>query len=391
MLCPPMDMERLPSRMRSGAARLALVAALALATAAATPAPKRAPLAATPPPAPSAAGLLDRARQARVAEEGGLYSLAADILRGARPLLPADADLDLALALDEARVGRLDEAADLLWTPLMDRALADTATARRHFMPWVREPLWVNGRFDGWNWYVARARFEVAYAQRRWPEAMAAARACVTARPLSGSEWLALALAAGRTGEDAFLALAAERAAALDPSLPEARYLAGIAAWRAGHRAQAAACFRAAMALDSIERRPALALLRVRLPGAAPDTLPAGFLRGARAAMALTSPARPKLEEFQQYDMPARLAQSASVPLDSAWIARMKAFQMVLPVLVDERGRAVACQLPWLTEERVPGAAMAALVGSLPAWRFTPAMKGGVPRRSWVVVPYRIE
>jgi hypothetical protein len=34
---------------------------------------------------------------------------------------------------------------------------------------------------------------------------------------------------------------------------------------------------------------------------------------------------------------------------------------------------------------------MAALVGSLPAWRFTPAMKGGVPRRSWVVVPYRIE
>jgi hypothetical protein len=395
-----MDMDRSTSSIVSAALRIALMAGLALtAIAASSPDPARptAPAAtatgASPgaPAAPSAAGMLDRARQARVAEEGGLYTQAADILRDVRARVAPDADLDLALALDEARTGRLGAAAELLWTPLMDRALADTTTANRHFLPWIREPLWVNGRFDGWSWYVARARFEVAYSLRRWPDALAAARACVLSRPLSGSEWLALSLAAGRAGEDASFELAARRAMALDPTLPEARYLAGLASWRAGQRREAESCFRAAIALDSLERRPAVALMRVRMPGALPDTLPAGFLRGPRATMALTSPARPKLEEFQQYDMPARLARPASVPLDSAWLARMTRFQMVLPVLVDERGRAVANQLPWITEDQAPGAAMAALVGSLPGWVFTPAMKGGVAHRSWVVVPYRIE
>ncbi len=351
-------------------------------------APARRPAA----PALARTAALEQAKQARLSEESGLYQRACELLRSARRGLAPDADLELTLALDEARCGRLDSAAALLWTPRLDRALADTLpVTRRHFMPWIREEQWGNGSFDGWSWYVARARFEVAFAQRRWSEARRAAAACVGARPLAGADWLALALAAGKGGDDATATLAAERAAMLDPSLPEARYVAGIVAWRAGRRAEAQEHFRAAVALDSTERRPALAMMRVLLPGSRPDSLPSSFLRGAREVALLTSSAGPKLEEFVQFDTPARLIAPARVPLDSTWMVRMKRFEMYLPVLVDAQGRAVAHALPWLTEERIPAPAVAALVGSLPEWRFAPAIKSGVPRRSWVVIPYRLE
>ena len=98
----------------------------------------------------------------------------------------------LALALDEARSGQLDSAAARLWSPLLSEAMADTLPPeRRRRYPWEREQLWVNGWYDGWPWYIARARAEVAASLGRWPQALEAARACVAARPLAGKEWLA--------------------------------------------------------------------------------------------------------------------------------------------------------------------------------------------------------
>ncbi len=400
-----MDPHALRPRPAMAWLRLGTFALLALLTCGATtpPSPRhatppatrraaRAPARAAPAAPPRAVPAIERGKEARVAEENGLYARAAAELRTLRAGVAPDADLDLALALDEARCGRLDSAAVLLGSPLMDRALADSLPlTRRRLLPWVREGLWVNGRFDGWHWYVARARFEVAYEQRRWDDARRAAQACVAARPLSGADWLALALATARAGDDVQARDAAERAAGLDPALPEAQYVVGLYDWRAGRRAEAQARFRAAVALDSLERGPALALLHVRMPGGAPDSLPATFLRGAREVTMLTSPERPKFEELVQFDTPAHLAQSARVPLDSAWVVRIHATEMLLPVLVDERGRAVAHTLPWLTEDRIPGAAVAALVGSLPGWRFTPAVRGGIPQRAWVILPYRLD
>ena len=38
-----------------------------------------------------------------------------------------------------------------------------------------------------------------------------------------------------------------------------------------------------------------------------------------------------------------------------------------------------------------PAPAVAAMIGSLPDWQFVPAMRSGVPQRSWVSVPYRLQ
>src|SRR6185369_6108405 len=141
----------------------------------------------------------------------------------------------------------------------------------------------------------------------RWHEARQAAEVAVAARPLAGKEWLLLAVCAGREGDRGAAETAAARAAVLDPTLPEARYLAGLFAWRGGRRAAAQSEFRAAVALDSSYRAPALALVRSRLPGAAPDSLPAEFLTGVREVGMLTSPMGPKLEEFVQMDTPASI------------------------------------------------------------------------------------
>ena len=180
------------------------------------------------------------AREARTLEELGAYGQATDRLRQLRRRVPPDADLELTLALDEARSGDVDSAAARLASPLLEAALNDTVPLeRRHEYPWHPEAEWINGRFDGWYWYIARARAELAAASGRWREAADAARLCVAARSLSGKEWLILAVCAGRAGSLDEAAAAAERAVFLDASLPEAHFLRGLYEWRAGRRGAA--------------------------------------------------------------------------------------------------------------------------------------------------------
>jgi hypothetical protein len=338
------------------------------------------------------------ASEALSLEERGAYGRAAEALRELRRSTAPDADLEIALALDEARSGRLDSAAALLWGPLLTAALADTLpVSRRHDYLGGREHLWINGTFDGWHWYIARARAEVAAARGGWEEALPAARLSVAARPLAGKEWLILAVCAGRfaatldTGAqlaarswvEPEAANAAARAAFLDPSLPEARYLAGLHAWRARSRATAQSEFRAALALDSTYRAPALALVRSRLPASAPDTLPTVLLTGVREIGLLTSSIGPKIEESIQLDQPASLLEEADPGLSDSLRATFTARQMALPVLIDERGRIVLHELPWFDPARLPEIGVSRVVGSLPRWRFEPGMKNGEPRRMW--------
>jgi len=152
----------------------------------------------------------DVARVARQLEDAGAYDSAAVVLRALRARAAPDADLDLALALDLARTGALRSAHLLLYGPALDSALVDSCPpARRRPYRGDRDELWLTGRFDGWRWYVARARAEVDARLGRWADAREAARRAVAERPLAGREWLVAAVCAGRAGDVA----AAEREA----------------------------------------------------------------------------------------------------------------------------------------------------------------------------------
>ncbi|MEQ1833478.1 MAG: hypothetical protein ABL977_10520, partial [Candidatus Eisenbacteria bacterium] len=208
---------------------------VALAAPAAKPAPARKAAAPAKPATPPAAGKrpIDVATQARVFEEQGNYASALAALKSLRAMQGPDADVELAIALDEARTGFADSAWARLHGPLLTAALDDTAgRGRRTEYPFQRESMWVNGSFDGWYWYVARARAELAYARRDWKEALRMANRAAQARPLSGKEALLLALAAGRTGDAQFSEAAASWAGYLEPWLPEAHSLAGLWAWK---------------------------------------------------------------------------------------------------------------------------------------------------------------
>ena len=171
-----------------------------------TPAPEPQALspASAPGPAANAAvakGLVQIAARARHYEEHGEYAAALGVWRRLHPLVRADGDLELASAIDEARSGQLESAATRLSGALLTAAGLDTLpTTRYHPYPAARESLYLNGSFDGWHWYIWRARAEVAATRRRWEEATIAARQCVAARPVSGKEWLLLAICAGRAG-----------------------------------------------------------------------------------------------------------------------------------------------------------------------------------------------
>ena len=384
-------------------ALLALLAAAAYPVAGATPpapsthskpAVRKAGLAkpATRRPAPRALSPADAQRlatSARSLEEMGGYTRATEALRQLRSRVAPDGDLELALAIDEARSGDLDSARVRLWGPLLTAALADTLpVTRRQPYAWQREPRWLNGRFDGWHWYVARARAEVAAALGRWGEAHAAAILAVAARPMAGKEWLVLAISAAHDGTPGEAQLAAEMARRLDPTLPEAQYLAGLLDWRAGRRNEAQAGFRAAVALDSTYRDAAIALVRSRLPGAAPDTLPTALLVGAREAGLLTSPVRPKLEEFVQMDSPALIVKRGPSQVPESLTTQVRRLDLILPVLVDERGRAVLNELPWFSPATLPAPVVSALLAGLPEWRFSPARRNGAAQRVWAAVQY---
>lgn len=333
---------------------------------------------------------LDIARDARVAEEMGGYSIAATRLRELRAKVAPDADLELALALDEARSGASDSALARLSTPLMERALADSLPAtRRHSAPWEREGWWVNGTFDGWHWYVARARAELLARAGRWEEALEAARLAVVARPLAGKEWHLLALCAAHAKRTDLAGPAARHAMRLDPSLPEAFHLAGLLAWGDGARKTAGELFERAMALDSTWRDPALARTKLRLPGA-PPAPPREILTGVRAAGLLTSTERPKLEEFEQMDQSATVVRRVDPPITPELAKQVGEVRVRVNVLVDERGRAVLHDLPWFEASSLPEDAVGGIAASLPEWRFTPATRHGEPRRVWVAVEYQL-
>jgi tetratricopeptide (TPR) repeat protein len=286
----------------------------------------------------------------------------------------------------------LEEAAERLTSPLLEKSLGDTLPyQRRTTYPWEREKLWVNGTYDGWHWYIARARAEVFARLGRWPEAQTAARMAVLARPMVGREWLILSVCAGRAGRMDESREAARVASTIDPTLPEAPYLYGLHAWREGRRVEAADAFRFAHALDSTWSLPALARVRVSLPGSRPDTLPTTLLFAAREVGLLTSTARPKIEEFFQTDFMPVVAHRVFPTISAEARAAVRTSDMALPVLVDTRGRIVLHELPWYELSRMPTAAMTPMLATLPHWRFKPASRNGQPVAVWVNLPLQFQ
>lgn len=350
----------------------------------------KAPVRPAPRTAASAAGAKSTrqlAADTKTFEEIGAYAQAAGTLRQLRGRAKPDADLELSLALDEARSGQVDSAAARLWSPLLEQALADTLPlTRRTAYPWDKSGYWLDGRFDGWSWYIARARAELAAAQGRWEVARDAARLAVAARMQSGKEWLVLSICAGHAGDAAESERAARVAAALDPTLPEALYVTGLYDWRAGRRLVAQDAFRQAITLDSSYRAPALALVRSRLPGTPPDSLPGELLTGIRAVGLLTTPERPKLEEFEQTDTQASILQQESIRLPDSLKASMANVQLYLAILVGENGRAMLHNLSWFKPGVMPDAVLRPTLESVTRWRFSPAIKHGQPCRMWANV-----
>jgi len=370
----------------------ACVAVLAVALAAA-PRPRPAAGSATAPAA--ARKPIDVATQARAFEEDGNYAAALAELKKLRAMQGPDADVELMLALDEARVGQVDSAWTRLHTPLLSAALADTVgSVRRTEYPFQRESMLVNGTFDGWYWYIARARAELAMQRGEWREAMSMASRAAAARPLSGKEALLLALASGRAGDSQLGEAAAAWAAYLEPWLPEAHYLSGIWAWRGGRRAEASEDFRVASELDTTWRDPVLAMARLQIPGMPADSLPTRFLTGVRRCAMLTSPRRPKQEEFVQFDANPMLVFNPQPQPDDSLRAAMhlkKPTQVYLQVLVSEAGRPLLAELPWITEAQVPAGVVHHVLEQVGRWRFVAARKFNKPQRSWASVEYVLQ
>jgi tetratricopeptide (TPR) repeat protein len=353
------------------------------------------PAAAPTPPLSTAAdtarimALLQIADNARRADDRGDPEAALAAWLALRPKVPLDCDLELAVALDEARTGRLDSAAVRLSGRVLSAAAADTLPVERYLFARQVHPDWmIDGRFSGWHWYVWRARSEVAASRGRWSEATDAARHCVQAQPTSGKQWLQLAVCAGRAGLADEARAAARQAARLDPGVPEAHYLNALWAWKDGRRADAQAGFRAAVAQDSAFRPAAVALVRSRLPGSAPDTLPATGLTGPRAAGLLTSRAYPKLENEIPVDQVPILAHRAHPAVPDSLKAMIGDRRLRLWLYVDEGGQVPLVEAEWVAGS-FPASVVAELMGLIPVtWRFLPANIKGVPRAMWVDVNY---
>lgn len=393
-------MRRSSSRGVGAVIALAILAA-SLAQAATSSAPKpsasthpatarkRATSATHRPSAAATRSVLELAAQTREIEDAGAYARAMMGLRELRSRVIPDADLDLFLALDEARSGLIDSARTRLHTPLMDDAVKDTLPfSRRTEYPYRREGAWLDGHYDGWPWYIWRARTELAALTGRWAEAYDDARECVRARPSSGKDWLFLALAAAHTQHDDESRAAAAHAASLDPTLPEADYLVGWWSWKSGRRAEAQQAFRRAVGIDSSFVPAALAMVRARLPGIAPDSLPDELLTGPRRVGLITAPEGPKPEEYVQVDVSATISSSSDSTVNDSIPAGVKPLQLVLSLLIDERGRPVINDLPWFPPSQLPEWKITRLLSTVPSWRFTPALKLGAPHAIWISMDF---
>lgn len=334
------------------------------------------------------------ARDARTHEDAGRYAAALRHQLELRRSILTDADLELVIALNEARTGAVDSAWSRLHGGLLSAALTDTGdVSRRHDYPYERDGLWVNGRFDGWYWYVARARAELALERGDWPAARAAAHQALEARPYSGKDALLLALAAARVGDLEFSEAAAAYAAHLEPSLPEAHHLLGLHLWRLGKRNEATVAFQFALQADSSFTPAALALVRSRLPGARADTLPRGFLTGIRRAAELTSPIGPKVEEDRQQDTSPMLAWNPHTPLPQELIAQLRSkdpLTVYVHVLIDPGGRPRSLELPYSSPERIPLGVYHHLSKDILSWRFVAPTRFGAPVVAWVTAEYQI-
>jgi hypothetical protein len=117
-----------------------------------------------------------------------------------------------------------------------------------------------------------------------------------------------------------------------------------------------------------------------------PDTLPVELLSGMRAVGLLTSPDRPKREEYVQVDVAASIAHQEIVPLPDSLRGHGGLGEIYLPILVDERGRPVLHELPWSNAERLPDPVLRVTLESLLRWRFSPAIRLGKPQRAWANV-----
>jgi len=340
----------------------------------------------------STKSLFDLARNARELEDAGTYALAAEALKKLRGHIPPDGDLEVALALDEARSGRVDSAVARLSSPILAGVAADSMPIKRRAeYPYERELYWLNGKYDGWNWYVARAQAELAARQGRWRDALAAARLSAQEWTLSGRDWHILAVCAARAGEMDEARRATVQAVLLDPTLPEAHYLAGLWAWKDGRRGEAMTLFRRALALDSSYLAPGLALIRCRLPGAAPDSLPSDLFTGIRHVALLTSPMGPKPEEFVQMDVSASIESSPDTAVVDSIPPGVKPYRLRLSVLVDGNGRAVLSQVPWYEPSRMDFRKVTRITASMPGVRFVPARRFGRPWPVWVSIDYDLK
>jgi hypothetical protein len=333
--------------------------------------------------------LLRHAMRARHYEDHGDYAAALTVWRTLRLEAPADADLELATAIDEARAGLLDSAATRLSGALLSAAALDTLPVTRYrIYPLRREGLYVNGTFDGWHWYVWRARAEVAATRGRWAEATVAARRCVAARPTDGKQWLLLAVCAGQAGHADEARAAARRAVTLDRGLPEIRYLDALWAWKDGRRAEARAGFSAAVALDSTFRPGTVALLRSRLPGTAPEPLPTDVLTGARQVGMLTSRLAPKVEDDVAMDQAPSVAHATHPALPDSIRGRLADKRIPVALFVDAEGRLALADLAWYPTPDIPTPVVSELMALLPTWRFLPARLRGEPLGAWADFTY---
>jgi predicted Zn-dependent protease len=373
------DRHRPPSRPRAPrpAWRTAWVAFVTLLFAASP-----APAAAAQPLTPAAAALVGEARSC---EDAGDPAGAAVALRKLRAMTPRDADLELWLALFEARAGMLDSARARLAGPVLRTAHADSAPAKRWTAyPYRKEWTWTDGRWTGWHWYLWRARTEVAAATGRWDEALAAARRASGARPESGRDWYARALCAARTGHRAEAESALARAWRFDPMLPEPHYLAGLLAWAAGRRNEAQERFRTAVAMDSTYRAPTLALLHVMRPGATPDSLPSELLSGVRRAALLTAADGPKREGFRKLEVtPAVMVKEDAPELSAGREPGAAPVRLTVAMLLDAEGRVALTDVPVLRPTGLDPARVAAVLATLSRWQYSPAVADGINIPSW--------
>ena len=339
-------------------------------------------------PAQRSARALELAKNAQAFEEIGAYARALEELQKLRPLVKRDADLELEMALLQARLASWDSAAVLLANLPLTKAMTDSQPASRRVpYPWQKPLVWTNGQYDGWSWYVWRARAELAAQRRDWSQALANQERAARERAWSGKEWVLLGVFQARVGRWEDAARSFDRGLLLEPILPEAHYYKGLSDWRSGHRGDALVDFGEAIRLDSLFDEAVLARARLRLGTGHVDSLPPWLLRGRSADALLTSMERPKYEEMVQPDQPAGALEAPQPHYPPSIPPFGTGHTAMIPVLVGEDGRVLIADPPYMNPAQWPDSLIGAAVGVLRDWRFFPGRRSGVPIRSWSDAP----